>query len=82
MVHMKSLIRMALWVGFIWLAFSPAMAQSQQEQKPPAQGAAQEKKAGKEEPPKKKMKKVHTLFGDVWVEDTGEPEQTPPGVKP
>ncbi|MGB7622806.1 MAG: type II secretion system secretin GspD [Terriglobia bacterium] len=63
------------------MACSSTLAQSQPEQKP-AQGAAQEKKAGKEEPPKKKMKKVHTLFGDVWVEDTGEPEQQAPGVKP
>ncbi|MBZ5535379.1 MAG: type II secretion system secretin GspD [Acidobacteriia bacterium] len=81
-MHKKFLIGMVLWGGLICLAFSSAMAQSQQEQKPPAQGAAQDKKSGKEEPPKKKMKKVHTLFGDVWVEDTGEPEQPNSGLKP
>jgi general secretion pathway protein D len=79
-VHKKFLIGIALWGGLMCLAFSSTWAQSQPEQKP-AQGAAQEKKAGKEEPPKKKMKKVHTLFGDVWVEDTGEPEPQAPGGK-
>jgi general secretion pathway protein D len=80
-VHRKFLFGMMLWGGLICLAFSSAMAQSQPEQKP-AQGAAQEKKGGKEEPPKKKMKKVHTLFGDVWVEDTGEPEPPATAAKP
>lgn len=55
-------------------------------QAPPPESAktgsppVQEKKAEKEAPPKKKMKKVHTLFGDTWIEDTGEPEA--PAAKP
>lgn len=63
------------------LSLSAAWAQSPPQENPPAPGQAQEKKAEQEGPPKKKMKKVHTLFGDAWVEDTGEPEQQKPGEK-
>lgn len=58
----------------------PASRQEKKQDKKPDE----EKKAEKEAPPKKKMKKVQTLFGEVWEEDKDAADSTPaaPGAAP
>ncbi len=51
-----------LWGTLVWGQNPPAPK--------PAPSSPEKASAPAQEPQKKKMKKVHTLFGDVWVEDT------------
>jgi general secretion pathway protein D len=81
-VNRKFWICLLLVTVLIGISLSAVGAPLQQPEKPASTPSSPDKKEEKDAAPKKKMKKVHTLFGDTWVEDTGVPDTAPQDPKP